>query len=126
MTELRWYAREWRLSLGLTQEEVAERMGTSKGQISRYETLDRKLSVTKAFELADALGLHPADLFRNPVDGSLVVSGNEAQIVRALRELNEPRLQHIITSLEIALQAQAGAGAETPVGAPEKGREASE
>ena len=60
------YLREWRLKLGLSLGEVAARLGTSKGVVSRYETFHRKLTLDLQFRIAEALGLWPTDLFLPP------------------------------------------------------------
>ena len=46
-----------RMALGLTQQELAERMGTSHSAISRIESGQHKTSVETLRRLADALGL---------------------------------------------------------------------
>jgi len=46
-----------RMALGLTQQEVAERMGTSHSAISRIESGQHKTSVETLKRLAEALGV---------------------------------------------------------------------
>jgi ribosome-binding protein aMBF1 (putative translation factor) len=46
-----------RAELGLTQEEVAERMGTSHSAISRIESGEHRTSVATLQRLAEALGV---------------------------------------------------------------------
>jgi ribosome-binding protein aMBF1 (putative translation factor) len=46
-----------RAELGLTQEQLAERMGTSHSAISRIESGQHATSVTTLQRLADALGV---------------------------------------------------------------------
>jgi len=45
------------MALGLSQQELAERMGTSHSAISRIESGQHKTSVETLRRLADALGL---------------------------------------------------------------------
>ena len=47
-----------RQTLGLTQRELAERVGTSHSVISRIESGQRPTSVTTLRRLADAFGTH--------------------------------------------------------------------
>lgn len=51
-----------RLSRGLTQEELACRVGTKKQSISRYENSDREPGIRTAQALADALGVSLPEL----------------------------------------------------------------
>ncbi len=55
--------REWR---GLTQEELAEKAGTSKGYISQIETRHRQPSRKLLYRLAKALDVSPDLLLEEP------------------------------------------------------------
>jgi transcriptional regulator with XRE-family HTH domain len=54
--------REARLRAGLTQHELAARLGWSPGALASYETGRRGLRVAQLFVLAAALGVPPAAL----------------------------------------------------------------
>jgi transcriptional regulator with XRE-family HTH domain len=56
----------WRKKRGLTQEQLAERVSTYKGQISNYESGTRKMGFEVQAALAEALDIEPTDLFRDP------------------------------------------------------------
>ena len=56
-----------RLSLGLTQEELAARCGMKKQNISRYENSEREPNIRTAKVLAAALGVSLEDLVRGAV-----------------------------------------------------------
>ncbi len=49
-----------RLSEDWTQEEAAQKLGISKQLLSAYETGKKHPSVSKAYEMANILGIHPA------------------------------------------------------------------
>lgn len=51
----RHFLKKWRLAKNLTQEKLAARMGTSKGQISNYENHKRDLSFKAQSALSEAL-----------------------------------------------------------------------
>lgn len=51
-----------RLAAGLTQEQFAERSGFSQQYVSDLERGRRNPTVVSVFELAQALGVAPADL----------------------------------------------------------------
>ena len=54
---LHWFAREWRSKRRLTQQKVADMVGTSKDQISRYERLEREPDMATINDIASALGV---------------------------------------------------------------------
>jgi transcriptional regulator with XRE-family HTH domain len=54
--------RRFRLESGLTQESFAERSGLSQQYISGLEGGGRNPTVVTLYELANALGVAPADL----------------------------------------------------------------
>ena len=48
--------RERRLAMGLSQRELAERLGVRQNQVSRIETGERPITIRTARGLADVLG----------------------------------------------------------------------
>jgi transcriptional regulator with XRE-family HTH domain len=71
MPKYRHYLREWRQKRGLTQEQVAEAMGTHRGMISRYESSQRGLTLEVQFRLMEVLDIMPAQFFSPPDEPSL-------------------------------------------------------
>ncbi|HMT13112.1 MAG TPA: helix-turn-helix transcriptional regulator [Aestuariivirga sp.] len=63
---LRFYLAEWRIKRHLTQEQLAERVETTKATISRWENQERDAGGKALAALADALNLEVPDLYRNP------------------------------------------------------------
>ena len=53
---------EARGEAGLSQERVAQLLGTHQQFVSRYETGERRLDAIELVDVARALGLNPADL----------------------------------------------------------------
>lgn len=53
----------YRKKAGLTQEQLAERLYTKKGDISEIENDKRSITIQKLLDIADALQVHPAKLF---------------------------------------------------------------
>lgn len=62
----RIYFREWREKRDLTQEQVAERLGTTKATVSRMETGKVQYNRGYVEALAFALAIEPDQLFRDP------------------------------------------------------------
>lgn len=49
---------------GLTQVEVAARLGKPQSYVSKYERGERRLDLVEFFDLATALGADPMDVFK--------------------------------------------------------------
>ncbi len=63
----RLYLAEWREAKGsLTQQQLADRIGTTKGTISRWENGERDPPLSALYALAEALGIDAGDLFYDP------------------------------------------------------------
>lgn len=41
---IRWFLREWRDHFGLTQEQLAERMDTTRGQVNKLENGKQRMN----------------------------------------------------------------------------------
>lgn len=70
---IRHYLKEWRQNKNLTQQQLADRLPigedgkpTGKDQISRWERNERGMTMEVQAALADALGIPPEALFRDP------------------------------------------------------------
>jgi transcriptional regulator with XRE-family HTH domain len=55
--------KEARLSAGITQQELAARVGRDQSHISLIEGSQRRLDVVEFHRIATALGLDPIELF---------------------------------------------------------------
>ncbi len=55
--------RQERLSKNLTQEELSKASGLEFSQISRIERGIINTSISQVFRIAEALGVHPKELF---------------------------------------------------------------
>jgi transcriptional regulator with XRE-family HTH domain len=66
-TKTRWFLRQWRKHRGLTQDQLAERTGMSKGYISQLEIGTRQYTQELLETFAAELRCGPADLImRDP------------------------------------------------------------
>ena len=69
MTPLLLRLRELREAAGLTQEQLAEMVGTRQGTISDHERgKATRIDYDLIERLADALGIQPGDLFERSPD----------------------------------------------------------
>lgn len=53
-----------RKAAGLTQKEVAKRLGEHQSFVSRYETGERRLDVVEYLEIVEILGIDPGTHIR--------------------------------------------------------------
>lgn len=67
--EDRVFLREWRLAKGLTQPELARRIGTVKSEISRLENGSRGMTLDWMSALSKGMGISPEDLMSLPPMG---------------------------------------------------------
>lgn len=87
------YLKEWRNRAKLTQQQLADRLDTTKATISRYENRKREPDVGYLEALADALDREPQDFYRHPDTPSPeellrgVSDDQRMKIVRALKEI---------------------------------------
>lgn len=72
---VRHYVKEWRQYRGpMTQEQLAERIGKSRGLISQIESGTTELTEEVVYALAEAFRHTPGDVFRvNPLKEGVVV-----------------------------------------------------
>jgi transcriptional regulator with XRE-family HTH domain len=62
----RIYLAEWRDRFGLTQKQLADRLGVADMTVSRWERGTSKLTSDVRAAVAEALGIDPSDLERHP------------------------------------------------------------
>ncbi|ESZ60510.1 helix-turn-helix domain-containing protein [Mesorhizobium sp. M0050] len=73
------YVKEWRTYRELTQDQLAERVGKTRGLISQIESGTTELTEGMIYALADAFRHTPGDVFRvNPLKEGLVVDITDA------------------------------------------------
>ena len=63
---LRMHLAAWRDHRGLTQQQLADRIGTSSVSVSRWETDNRRPDLETQAEISQVLNIEPADLLRHP------------------------------------------------------------
>jgi transcriptional regulator with XRE-family HTH domain len=92
----RHYLKEWRIKRGLTQLQLARRLNTSKGHISRYERGERGMTLLVQSRLMRALDIKPAQFFMDPDEPSAdvlleqVTPKERDRLIRVLRTLIDP------------------------------------
>jgi len=81
--------RKIRNSRGMSQEELADLLGTSKQVISRYETAQRSPKVSTVAEYAEKLGVSISELTGDPFASVRAALGPDTRSAQMLRELGE-------------------------------------
>lgn len=64
MSEQRHYIKEWRLHRGLSQQQVADRIGIDKSYLSKIENGKKRYDQPFLEAAAEVLSCEPADLIR--------------------------------------------------------------
>ena len=91
-----------RLSKGMTLEEFAALLGTSKQNISRYENGEVSPKISTAAAMADKLGISLAELNGGEKVTQLPkgLTDTERQLLAAFRALNAQGQQTLLTMAE--------------------------
>jgi transcriptional regulator with XRE-family HTH domain len=67
MTDDQYFLREWRLKRGLSQQELARKVGVNKSQISRIERNPEEVPVDDVLlHILKALNITPKDIWLKP------------------------------------------------------------
>ena len=88
--------REYRKQSGLSQEQLAERVGISVPHMSHIETANTKLSLPVFLEIARVLNVTTDDLLRDRIDTR---KEQYQQIMRILDECDSKQLNFLIDLL---------------------------
>ena len=86
--------RERRKALGLSQDQLADRMGSSRTEVSRHENGNNEMSVCTLYQYAEALETTPLQLSPN----RFRETGTEQQILDILGCLSEDSRQMILST----------------------------
>lgn len=81
--------RKIRNSRGMSQDEFADLLGTSKQVISRYETAQRSPKVSTVAEYAEKLGVSISELTGDPYTSLRSAFSPETRSAQMLREVGE-------------------------------------
>lgn len=79
--------REMRLSLDMTQEELAQKIGVQKQTISRYENSAREPNLKSAKLIANALGVSLEELTRQSKEDPQIKSESDKRIAELVTRL---------------------------------------
>lgn len=90
--------RERRVALGLSQDNVADLMGTDKNTVSRHENGTREMGISVFCQYVDALEDNPANLLPNRL--SKKADGNYEKLMDLASGLSESDLQILIQMAE--------------------------
>ena len=99
-----------RMARGLSQKDLADRVGVSFQQLQKYERGANRVSASKLYDLARALAAHPADFF-----DALPAAGDDAWTAEARRLTvlaQEPQAARLLTAFDRAPERVKGAVVE--------------
>lgn len=95
------FLREIRTQRGLTQEKLAELVGTSHPTVQRHENSKRRLTHEWIAKYSQALQCHPSDITEGP--GTMMAAGTEQEknLLKLLRMMNDEDQSKFIHMAEI-------------------------
>jgi transcriptional regulator with XRE-family HTH domain len=97
-----------RLAKGLTQTELAQKLGVTFQQVQKYEKGVNRVGCGRLFQIARILGLHVMDFFDGSDPGKPSMSRNVRdlisepqafQLAEAFSEINDRRLRRSVVDL---------------------------
>lgn len=92
-----WFLQAWRKKRGLSQEQLAEMVETSKGYISDLEKGDRRYNQDLLERFAAALQCQPRDLLAHPDVAEPPPADSEEDLLRAeFRAASKARKEQIL------------------------------
>lgn len=74
---------------GMTQNDLADKAGISKAQMSRYMTKDAQPTAQVLSKLADALGVSADYLLNGDTDAKAVASLSHAEVIQQYKEVDQ-------------------------------------
>lgn len=119
------YIRQYRKIAGLTQEELAQKVGVSTMSIRRYESGERVATRELIEAIAGALGVDPYSLYSfDQVSDALVERINARDRVDvALGKLNDAGMEKVADVVEIIAEVPRYKAAETAPQSPPASQE---
>ncbi|GFR18360.1 helix-turn-helix domain-containing protein [Trichonephila clavata] len=102
--------RSWRLKLGYTQKDLAEKIGVKYWVILHYEKGTRKISIRRLYSIAGALSVSIIDLIPEHTisneEGYLENEGKEIlDLVEKYEKIDNQELHNVVYSLIKSAQA---------------------
>ena len=88
--------RNRREELKLSQDQLADIVGTSRKAVSRYETGDREMGITFFTQYADALEINPAKLLPDRFQNKETPTGKQTELLEVTAGLCDSDLEILI------------------------------
>ncbi|CNL89516.1 MULTISPECIES: helix-turn-helix domain-containing protein [Yersinia] len=97
--------KELRTRLGISQRQLADRLGWSQSRIGNYEAGNRSVGADDAIILAKALGVSPSELlFGDSGDLYDSLNDNQQKILKLFSQLPETEQKYMIDLCEVRLK----------------------
>ena len=95
--------RERRLALGLSQDQLADRLGSKRNDVSRYENAGHEMGICTFFQYCDALETNPLALCPDRY-----MTDSLTHLVRLFGQLTGPQREAVLRVAEAMLPTAAG------------------
>jgi transcriptional regulator with XRE-family HTH domain len=94
----------------LRRDTVARRLGISSQQLHKYEVASNRISVSRLFDLAKALGMHPAMLVAMAMARMEATSGARATTTDMVAAIADPKIRKAVEDLMRSLGEERSGG----------------
>ena len=91
--------RAYRKLKGYSQQQLAEKVGVKFQQLQKYETGLNRVSASRLWMIADALGIAPSAFFPDDNDDH-VFTEDEARLIQQFRGLDDDRKASVLRVAE--------------------------
>lgn len=85
--------------MGLSQKDVANKIGITFQQVQKYETAANRISVSRLCQIAHAIGV-PVVRFFNELDNDYITDKKTADIIIKLNSLSNSNRKNIIWMID--------------------------
>ncbi|MFP3023694.1 MAG: helix-turn-helix domain-containing protein, partial [Wolbachia sp.] len=88
--------KEWRLVREYTQKDLAEKMSTTRDEISNYEQGRTAVPLDKLYEMAEALSINIVDLLELTEDADERVGNELLNLIEEYKKIESQELRHAL------------------------------
>ena len=95
----------WRHKFGMRQKDLAQKIGVTFQQLQKYETAGNRISVSRLFQIAQAMEVTVGELFGEAGKYKDVYDENMREVIRCLCQMNDAdkkMILNIIRRLNVA------------------------
>lgn len=94
----------YRKKAGLTQKQLAEKLGVRNSAVSNWESGNNSIDIDTLFAACDVFGVTINDMYGQPSSPAQSLSDDEMNLLSMYRELNIQGKEYILQTITMASQ----------------------